>query len=223
MKLLKATGVIILFLLGSRCSAQSKFYLSVSKMAVSPTGTNLLFGTNYVFKFAYFNFDFEYQRRILGSFSTVAGVSVFNAGYNVKEIGFSSQSHFKATYVAMPLMGRWNPRNRNTFFLDLGLVPFYLLNAHLQESVDQFNTVRTVEGGIAKYSNRLYFGFKFQTLFQVNRYHIGFYFFAPFHGQRSLKGLENHWGLNAQESTYLLSEGLRNYYAIGLKAGMRIR
>jgi hypothetical protein len=216
--------LLILFLAqGSSCFAQSKFYLSASRMAVSPTGTNVLFGTNYALKFAYFNFDFEYQRRIVGSLSTVAGVSAFNAGYNAKDVGFSSKSDFKATFIALPLMGRWNPGNRNSFFIDLGLVPFYLVNAHLKESVDQFNGVRTVEGDIAKYSNRLYFGYKFQMLFQINRYHVGFYFFAPFHGQNSLKGLERHWGLNAQESTYLLSDGFRDYYVIGLKAGVRIR
>jgi hypothetical protein len=223
MKLLKTTVAVIVLLLGNQCYSQSKFYLSASKAAVSGTGINLLFGTNYAFKLTYFNFEFEYQRRILGSISSVAGISVFNAGYNVKEIGLSSSSDFKATYIAMPLMARWNPRGRNFYFLDLGLVPFYLLNAHLKESVDQFNTIRTVEGDIAKFSNRLYFGYKLQMLFQVNRYHVGFYFFAPFHGQSSLKGLHDHWGLNAQESTYLLSEGFRDFYSIGLKAGVRIR
>jgi hypothetical protein len=223
MRLFKIILLIVFFTQGSSCYAQSKFYLSAGKAAVSGTGTNLLFGTNYAFKLAYFNFDFEYQRRILGSISTVAGLSVFNAGYNAKEIGFSSQSDFKARYIAMPLMARWSPKNRNSFFVDLGLVPFYLLNAHLKESVDQFNTVRTVEGDIAKYSNRLYYGYKLQMLFQINRYHVGFYFFAPFHGQSSLKGLENHWGLSAQESTYLLSNGFRDFYAMGLKAGVRIR
>jgi len=223
MKAVKFSFTVSFLLIAYSCFSQSKFYLSAGSSLIFPNGANILLGTNYEFKFQHFNIDFEYQRRILGSISTVAGVSLFNAGYNVKEIGFSSKSEYKANYIAVPLMARWNPGNRNFFYLDFGLLPFYLVNAHLKESIIRFNTVRTFEGDIARYSNRLYFGYKVQMLFQVNRFHGGVYFFAPFHGQRSLKDLDKHWGLNAQESTHLVSEGFHDFLVMGLKAGVRIR
>jgi hypothetical protein len=224
MKLIKPIGVVCLLLWGSLGYSQSKFYLSISKTDVSATGLNLFLGSDFkVFEFKYYDFDFEYQRRILGTINGIAGISVFNAGYSTNVISSSSKTDFKASYVAIPLMARWNPGNKNFFFFDAGVMPFYLLNAHLKENIDRFGSVRTVEGDITQYSNRFFFGFKLQMLIPMNRFYLGVFYMAPFKGQSSIKGLENHWGVNAKESTYLLSNGFSDYWMFGLKVGARIR
>ncbi len=202
---------------------QSKLYIDGGISSVIGSGTNLLFGSNYSFKLNYKTLDIEYEKRLIGSFSMVTGASLFNAGYVTTDGSFSSLSEFKATYVAVPLLARWNVGNRNFFYLDFGLVPYYLLHAHLTESMQQFNGTVTVEGDVTPYSNRFYYASKIQMLYCINRFNIGFYFVAPAKGQSSIRNLEGNWGLNNQQSTYLLSNGFSDYFIGGLKAGWRIR
>ncbi len=42
-------------------------------------------------------------------------------------------------------------------------------------------------------------------------------------GQQSINGLADHWGLNAQESTFLNSNGYSDFFIGGFKVGCRIR
>jgi hypothetical protein len=214
----------LLWCIGSVVMAQSKIYVAGGLSNVFGTGANLVLGDeNYGGKFSYFAFDVEYQKRIIGSFNAVGGISVFTAGYNATDNSFSANSKFDATYIAIPLMARWNVGNLNYVYIDLGPMPYYLVKAHLKESVVRFNQNYTVEGDITQYSNRFYYAFKFQFLVLINRFYFGMYAITPPKGQSTLKDLEGHWGLNAQESTYLLSNGLSDYSILGLKLGVRIK
>jgi hypothetical protein len=205
---------------------QSKLYVSGGITNISGGGLNVTLGEideGTFFKFDHHAFDVEYSSRLMGSFSILTGLSFLNAGYDVESRLFGSASALKVSYIALPIMARWNVGNKNIFFLDLGLAPFYLLNAHLEESIIQFNTLRVSEGNITPYSNRFYFGYKFQMCVPINRIILGLFYFAPVGGQTSLKGLDGHWGLNGQQSTYLLSGGYSNFQIYGIKAGVRIR
>lgn len=207
-------------------SGQGKIYLAGGMSNVFGSGVNILLGAEgSFFKFNYPAFDGEYQTRMIGSFNFVTGLSVFSSGYKTTDDSFSSASEFSATYVGVPLMARWNAGNKNYLYFDFGMMPLYLARAHLKESFDKFsnNDPIVVEGNITQYSNRFYYAFKFQMLVLVNRFYIGIYLIAPSGGQSTLKGLDDHWGLNSQQSTYLLSNGFSDFSIMGFKAGVRIR
>lgn len=206
------------------CYGQSKLYAYGGLSNVFGTGTNIIIGSDFSFKFNYLSADLEYERRVIGSFSFLTGASVFQAGYNATDGTFSSTSEFKATYIAIPLMARWNVGNKNFYYLDFGFDPYYLAKAHLSESLQNINGLTTtVSGNIEKYSNRFYYAAKFQFVFLVNRFSFGLYLILPAKGQSTLKNLENNWGLNSQQSTYLLSNGFSDYRITGLKVGFRIK
>ena len=207
-------------------AGQSKLYISGAMTNVSGGGLNVTLGEldeGTFFKFDHAAADLEYSKRLMGPFSFVTGLSYYNAGYNVASQSFGSASKLKMSYLSAPLMIRWNLGNKNLLFIDVGLQPSYLLNAYLKESIDQFGAKRECEGNITQYSNRFYYAWKFQMLVPINRFIIGFYYSGLIGHQSSMRNLEGHWGLNAQQSTYLLSDGYSDFNIIGLKAGMRIR
>ena len=221
----QVVAVVFVCFFNTRVFAQSKLYISGGISTVFGSGLNIFLGNSSpaTTKYNYRAFDLEYEKRLYGSFSLVSGLSYFNAGYKTDDPSFSALSEFVANYAAVPLMARWNAGNKNFFVLDFGIAPFYLVNAHLKETITKFNSPTTVEGDITKYSNRFYFGYKVQMLFLVNRFYIGLFVIAPAQGQTSLRGLNNHWGLNAQQSTYLLSNGFSDFFVSGLKLGVRIK
>jgi hypothetical protein len=207
-------------------AAQSKLYISGSITNVSGGGLNVTLGKldeGTFFKFDHAAVDLEYSRRLMGPFSFVTGLSYYNAGYDVASRSFGSASKLKMSYMSVPLMIRWNLGNKNLLFIDIGLQPSYLLNAYLKESIVQFSTTRESEGNITQYSNRFYYAWKFQMLVPIHRFIVGFYYSGLIGHQSSMRNLEGHWGLNAQQSTYLLSDGYSDFSIVGLKAGMRIR
>ncbi len=214
--------LLCILLSTSHAFSQSKLYISGGVSTIFGSGANIFLGSDFALKFNYKTLDVEYERRVIGSFSFLTGASLFNNGYQTTDDTFSSLSEFKATYVAIPLMARWNVGNRNIYYLDFGLSPYYLTNAHLTESITRFGSTLTVAGDITPYSNRFYYASKIQMLVLLNRFSIGGYFLFPAKGQSTLKGLEGNWGLNNQQSTYLLSNGFSDYQIIGFKAGWRI-
>lgn len=222
----KWIGLLVMQSIGLAALAQSKIYVAGGVSNVFGSGVNIILGEEgSLFKFNYPVFDAEYQTRVVGSFSFVTGVSAFTAGYKTTDDSFSSASEFRATYVGIPFMARWNAGNKNYLYLDFGMMPFYLARAHLKESFDKFanNDPVVVEGNITQYSNRFYYAFKFQMLVLMNRFYAGIYFIAPSNGQSTLKDLDEHWGLNSQQSTYLLSNGFSDFSMMGIKAGIRIK
>lgn len=204
---------------------QTKMYVAGGMSNVFGSGVNIFLGSEgNFFKFNYPAFDVEYQTRVIGSFNFVSGLSIFQSGYETTDDSFSSASEFKATYAGIPLMARWNAGNKNYLYFDFGIIPFYLARGHLKESFDKFsnNNPIVVEGNITEYSNRFYYASKFQMLVLINRFYVGFYLITPSKGQSTLKGLDGHWGLNSQQSTYLLSNGFSDFSIMGFKTGVRI-
>lgn len=219
-------GVALMLVASLSTKGQSKVYVSAGLSNVFGPGINILIGQEgSFFKFNHPALDVEYQTRVIGAFNFATGLSFFSAGYSTKEESFGSPSEFNATYVAIPLMARWNAGNKNYLYFDFGAVPFYLVTAHLRESFDKYgnNDPIVVEGDISKYSNRFYYAFKFQMLVLMNRFYAGIFIIAPSKGQSTLNGLEGHWGLNNQQSTYLLSNGFSGFSMIGLKVGVRVK
>lgn len=222
----KLSGLILTLAISIGACAQSKIYLSGGISHVFGSGVNIYLGQEgALFKFNYPTIDAEYQTRVIGSFNFLTGLSLVSAGYKTTDDSFSSASEFSATYVGVPLMARWNAGNKNYLYLDFGMMPLYLARAHLKESFDKFanNDPVVVEGNITDYSNRLYYAIKFQMLVLINRFYVGLYLVQPSKGQSTLNGLDGHWGLNSQQSTYLLSNGFSDFSIIGFKAGVRLR
>lgn len=220
------TGLLLMLVVNLTAIGQSKVYVAGGVSNIFGSGVNIFLGQEGgLLKFNYPVLDIEYQTRVIGSFNFATGLSVITAGYNTTDDAFSSASAFNATYLGLPLMARWNAGNKNYLYIDFGMMPFYLARAHLKESFDKFsnNDPVVVEGDVTKYSNRLYYAFKFQMLVLMNRFYLGVYFVEPFNGQSTLKGLDGHWGLNSEQSTYLLSNGFSDFSIMGFKAGVRIK
>lgn len=224
---LKIIALPIALILSVAAAGQSsKLYLTGGITNVTGGGLNVTLGEldeGTFFKFDHAAVDLEYSKRLMGSFSFVTGLSYYNAGYNVASQSFGSASKLKMSYMSVPLMIRWNLGNKNLMFIDVGMQPSYLLNAYLKESIVQFNTTKTCEGNITPYSNRFYYAWKFQMLVPLHRFIVGFFYSGLIGHQSSMRNLAGHWGLNAQQSTYMLSDGYSDFNIIGLKAGMRIR
>ncbi len=200
-------------------NAQTRIYIATGLATSYGGGYNSLFAK--IKKPGYF--DIEVDIKALGSVSIVSGVSTFGVGYSSEDTGFGSQSSYQARFVSVPALFRWNIRNKNIFLLDFGLSPYYLLNAYLDESIYKFGIKRTAEGDITPYSKRFFTGFKIQQTFAVNRLVISLFIIAPFKGQSSIKDLPDHWGLNQQQSTYLIEGGYKDFFVMGLKTGLRIK
>lgn len=204
---------------------QGKLYLSGGFATQLTANANVYLGEEdySFFQFRHNTLDLESESPLIGSFNLLTGATLFNAGYSTDSRLFGSASDLRVVFIGVPLMVRWNVGHKNAIYVDFGWVPTYLVNSHLKESILKFNSVYEVEGDITKYSNRFYIGWKVQFVIPFNRFHVGFYFYNPVKGQSSLRGLEDHWGLNAQQSTYLLANGFSEFTLFGIKMGVRIR
>ena len=181
---------------------------------------NLLKDYSQVLGYPYF--DLEYEKKLVGSLHLVTGLSFLSTGYSSDDKFFGSAIEFQASYLALPLLARWNYKNRNYLLLDLGLHPYYLLNANLTETIDQFDGEKVVEGNITQYSARILFGVKLQGTIAINRVILSAFAMVPFQGQTVTRNLDQHWGLNKEQSTYLLNN---DYLPLifGVKTGYRIK
>lgn len=206
-------------LLVQQANCQTRVYVAAGLTTSYGGGFNAMFAQ--INKPVYF--DVELEKKVLGSVSIVSGLSTFGVGYSSENTGFGSQSSYQARFVSVPILFRWNFTNKNSMFLDFGLSPFYLTRAHLQESIYKFGIKRDVEGDITQYSKRFFTSFKFQQTLAVNRLIISLFVIVPFKGQSSIKDLPDHWGLNQQQSTYLIEGGYKDFVVMGLKTGLRIK
>jgi hypothetical protein len=216
---MKKALVLLLLFIVANTFGQSRIY--VAGGISTSIGGNIT--TTFAGAPAQLSVDIEWQKKVAGSISFATGLSTFGTAYTTNTSSFGSQSNYKATYIAVPLLIRWNMGNKNIGYLDFGLQPQFLASAHLQESIDKFGTIKNAEGDITAYSNRLYIATKFQYSILINRLLIGLYIITPFTGQQSVKGLQDHWALNQQQSTYLLANGYSDYWVFGIRAGVRLK
>ncbi len=211
------------FLLLATCrqtQAQSRVFVSFG--GTTSIGGN--FSTFFATVPTCWSADVEWDKKIIGSLHVVSGLSTIGVGYSASEDLFTpSDSEYKARYLAVPIMARWNVSNRNFMYVDLGINTLYLAEAHLHESKSKFGTLRDYEGNIAPYLNRFYQSAKFQFTFAVNRFTGSIFMIFQFKGQDTINNLPDHWGLNAQQSTFLNSNGYSDFFLGGFKLGCRIR
>jgi hypothetical protein len=202
------------------CRSQSRLFISAGVTRSSGGPLNLL--KDYSQALAYPYFDLEIEKKLVGSFYLVTGLSYLSTGYSSDDKFFGSAIEFRASYIALPLLARWNYRNRNSLLLDMGLHPYFLLNANLTERINQFNSEKVVEGNITEYSTRIFLGVKFQGTIAFGRLLLSAFWMVPFQGQTVTRNLDQHWGLNKEQSTYLLNN---DYLPLlfGAKAGFRIK
>jgi hypothetical protein len=201
---------------------QTKLYASAGIVADLSWNFNELSDDDFkLIDFKFKTLNVESQTRVIGSMNFVSGVSLFNAGYNIRSRDFGSSSDLRIVYLGVPVMARWNIGNKNAFFIDGGVEPTYMLKSHLKESIIRFGEVYEVEGDITKYSNRFYVGWKIQFVMLINRFNLTMFFAGPLSGQSTLGDLEGRWGLNSEQSTYLIY-GYSNFQLFGIRAGVRI-
>lgn len=168
--------------------------------------------------------DVEVDRKAFGSFYLVSGLSSYGVGYSSTSNFFGpADSDYSARFLAVPILARWNIGNRNTWYIDFGLVVSYLADAKLKETAYKFGNAQTYSGDITPYLNRFYQVLKFQETFAFNRFTISIFFLLELKGQSTINNLADHWGLNAQQSTFINSSGYSDFSLLGLKAGCRIR
>ena len=170
--------------------------------------------------------EIELDKKVLGSLYVVTGLSSYGAGYSATSSFFGpANSDYRARFLAIPIMARWNAGNRNFFYLDFGFSTFYLVSAHLKESIDKFQNgnMTEFEGNVAPYLTRISEYFKFQETVVFNRFSISVFFVYKFKGQSVIKNLGEHWGLSEQQSTFLSSGGYSDFNIGGIKIGIRIR
>ncbi|MEJ0056639.1 MAG: hypothetical protein WDN75_13890 [Bacteroidota bacterium] len=210
---------IILLLPAFASHAQSRIYISGGVTTALGGSIDTYSGSS-----ALPSFDVEYERRIVGSMGLLTGISFYGVGYDYDGTGFASNtSNFRADYLAIPLMARWNMFNKQSLYFDFGMVASYMAKANLKETFYKFNVPQTAEGDISGYSNRILLGAKFQETIAFNRFTVSIFMIISFKGQNTIKDLPEHWPLNQQQSTYLLSNGYSDFLLGGVKLGVRIK
>ncbi|MFC2124876.1 hypothetical protein ACFLU5_08700 [Bacteroidota bacterium] len=200
--------------------SQSRLYVTAG-LTGSSGGPYYLF-KDYKKRFGYEYVGIEWEERIVGSLYLLTGLSYYGMGYTSEDRFFGSAIEFRGSYVSLPLLARWNIKNWNTLYLDLGLSPSYLVHAHLEESIMKWDYPKSVVGDVTPHLNRLYIYSQLQGTIAIKRFLITGFIMLPFEGQITVKDLEENWGLNKQESTYLLnSDYLGRVY--GFKIGFRVK
>ena len=215
--------LIIPLLLSQLCFGQSRWYVSAGVANVWVFGNLDTWADKKFFAFEHKSGNFQYERRLIGSLNALTGVTVFNAGYETSSFFLGARSKFNAVFVAVPAMVRWNVTNKNALYIDFGILPTYLINAHLKESIYEFGQIETVKGNITKYCDRISFATRLQMTVPFNRFHFAIYLQTPLTPQSGVKGLDKHWGLNSQESTYLQINGFSEYLILGINVGLRVK
>jgi hypothetical protein len=199
------TGILI-FCGGLVSTAQTRIYVSTGLVGTAGGNINTLLAKE---RFGHGCMEIELERKMMGPFHSLIGLSYFRVGYFSEEDLFGSMSRFRGNYLVMPVMLRFNVADRNQIYLDAGPSPYVLMKAH--------------EADITRYSNRFFMAFRFQATFAFGRFTISEYLMWQGEGNSSTKNLADHWFLNAQESTYLLSRGYSDFFLFGFKVGMRIK
>jgi hypothetical protein len=198
--------------------AQSRFIVHTGGTLSAGGGFNQVFASERGHVMA----EAEWDKKILGPIHSSVGLSYIRTGYFTEENAFGSMSRFRGNYIALPLLARYNITNKNYLYLDLGLNPFFLVNATLEEGITEFGQFRSVKADITKYSGRLFMGYRFQFTAAFNRFSISEFIIWQGKNQSAIKGLQDHWAFNQEQSSYLQGNGFSNFWMGGFKLGIRI-
>jgi hypothetical protein len=200
--------------------AQSRLYLSAG--VAGNAGGPFYCCKDYQQLFGHPVVDLEADTKIVGALHFLTGISYYQVRFSSDDRFFGSAIEYQGHYLAVPLMARLNYRNRNFLYGDFGVNPYYILHADLKESIYQWDGAKTVEGTISPYMNRLNISLKVQGTLAFNRILASVFFIQPFGGQPLSKDLNEHWGLNKQQSTFLQNDDVQGF-VFGFKAGYRLR
>jgi len=217
---MKRILLIASLLVSATAMAQSRLYISGGMSGSFGGNINTLLAKE---RFGHSCIDLEWDRKMMGSFHSLIGLSYFRVGYFSEEDSFGSMSRFRGDYMAMPVLLRFNVADRNQIYLDAGPSPYYLLNANLEEGITRFGVFESNSANITRYSNRFYMAFRFQVTIALGRFTFSEVIMWQGECNPSTKDLANHWFLNSQESTYLLSRGYSDFMLFGFKVGMRLK
>ena len=225
----RAIGLaFVSILLITHASAQTRYYVSLGTNSsvdyFTEPNFNLGFNNNSITvggqyddrSFGKYNmFDVHLEKRLFGSLYFVTGASYFQAGYSWSGSNFSSE--LKSSYAAIPILLRINLYNAHLYYIDLGMMETYLVNAKLTETYDQSRA----SGNIAPYLTRFSPSYLFQFNIVINRFVVTAYGIIKVPG--TAKDFSDKWGLSRDESVFLIY--WREYYlkAGGLKLSYRIR
>ena len=93
---------------------------------------------------------------------TAIGISYFRTGYFIEENAFGIREPISWQLHRAAVVARHNIANKNYMYVDVGLNPFYLASATLEEGITEFGQFRSVKADITRYSGRLFIGYRFQ-------------------------------------------------------------
>lgn len=210
--------IMILMIASPSLFAQSRFIVYGGGTVSSGGGFNQFDATERGHPLA----ELEWDKKILGPIHSSIGLSYFRTGYYAQETAFGSMSRFRGNYIGMPLVARYNIANKNYMYVDVGLNPFFLVNATLEEGMTEFGQFRSVKADITRYSGRLFMGYRFQFTMAFNRFSISEFIIWQGKNSSPIKGLQDHWAFSQEQSTYLQGNGFSNFWLSGVKLGIRI-
>lgn len=214
-------GILLMILYPVCTYGQSKLYVSseIGRVHIREPSLLQLMSS---FQTLHMSAGIEYERRLAGAFNFITGLSASSLSYHQIPDQVVNRSSFRATFISLPLLARWNAGNKNVWMADAGLISLFLANAFLDESTVKFGNPVNVRGDITGYSQRLLFAYRFRLSFLINRFSAGLFLTLPLKGQSTIKDLQSTWGLNSQQSPYIGSNGFSNFYYMGINVGVRI-
>lgn len=223
--------IIILFscYLFKVSQAQTRMYLTgtiqgASELALewdySEDGTPI----GYLTKFSQPGIELAIEKRLSGQLYVYSGMA-FNQYQTVyQEPGIAGSSEIKQALVSFPLLLRINNRNRNAFYTDIGLVPYYLLSASLKESYTDPNSgvVTQDEGNVAPFLPRVGVNFRYGLTYALNRVIFGGHVNLNL-TNRGTGDLIRNWDLTGSDSIFLNSDGSVFKFVYGIHVGYRLK
>ncbi|MBX2915234.1 MAG: hypothetical protein KF856_08200 [Cyclobacteriaceae bacterium] len=178
----------------------------------------------YLTKFSQPGIELAVENRLSGQLYVYSGMA-FNQFQTVyHEPGISGSSEIKQSLVSFPLLLRINNRNRNAFYTDIGLVPYYVLSASLKESYTDPNSsiVTQDEGNVAPFLPRVGVNFRYGLTFALNRLVLGGHVNLNL-TNRGTGDLIRNWDLTRSDSIFLNSEGSVFKFVYGIQVGYRLK
>lgn len=209
--------------------AQTRMYLmgtiqGASEVALewdySEDGTPI----GYLTKFSQPGIELALEKRLSGQLYVYSGIA-FNQYHTVyQEPGIAGSSEIKQALVSFPLLLRINSRNRNTFYTDIGLVPYYVVSASLKESYTDPNSgvVTQDEGNVAPYLPRVGTNLRYGLTFAMSRIVFGGHVSFSL-TNRGTGDLIRNWALTGSDSIFLNSNGSVFKFMYGIHVGYRLK
>lgn len=227
---------LLVSLVNVKLSAQTRLYFSLASNTTTEftAGPNLGLGLNNnsfsVGSFEeektfgkYLRADLNFEKRLYGTLYWVSGLSFHQTGYKYRFQGNTTffTSDLKSSFLSVPLLLRFNYQNKHMAYLDIGLAVNYLVNADLRESVNQTAAYAAAHDNIASHLSRFSTSFYWQVSLVINRFVVAVY--AAEKASGSSKDFSREWGLERDQSYYLLYFRDYHFKSQGVKISYRIK